>query len=116
METVTTSGITARIIAALKDFPLWLLLGLAISATIYILAFNYIPSFNRLIPTEYPLWFAPRAIIFWSLAGRRFADLVVQFIVAYRAKINARHTFHLTPDRQSMPVASGKAARWLSGA
>jgi hypothetical protein len=94
MEPVTTSGITARIITALKDFPLWLLLGLAISATICVLAFNCIPEFNRSVPTNLAPWFTLGAILFWSLAGCRFAD---RLIAAYRGKIAARHTFHLTP-------------------
>jgi hypothetical protein len=90
MEPVTASGITARIIAALKDFQLWLLLALAI----FFLVTIYIPAVNRSVPTEFAPWFTFGAILFSVLAVCLFAS---RRIAAYREKIAAHHTFHLTP-------------------
>ena len=93
-EPITTiSGAVVSGLTAIKDFPLWLLTGIALS----LIAFLIVPVLSAAVPQEARKWVILGAGAFTILAACRLGSLVISQINSYRTKLAARRTFHLTP-------------------
>ena len=93
-EPVTAiSGAVTKALTAIKDFPLWLLGGIALS----LITFLCVPKLSAAVPQEARPWLTLGAVAAAILTACRLGSLVISHINSYRAKMEARRTFHLTP-------------------
>ena len=92
----TISGAVTKALTAIKDFPLWLLGGIAISLT----TFRSVPELSAAVPQEARPWLTLGAGTATILTACRLGSLIISHINSYRAKVEARRTFHLTPMSQ----------------
>jgi hypothetical protein len=89
----TISGVVTTALTAIKDFPLWLLGGIALS----LIACLSVPKLSAAVPQEARAWVTLGAVAFTILTVFRGGSLVISHINRYRADLEARRTFHLTP-------------------
>jgi hypothetical protein len=87
------AGAITRGLTAIKAFQLWLLTGIALS----LIAFLIVPVLSAAVPQEYRKFVILGAGAFTILAACRLGSQVISQITSYRAKSEARRTFHLTP-------------------
>ena len=92
-EPISTAGAWAKIAGALKEWPLWLLMGIALSLS----AFLILPEFRALAspPARSAVLFATVAV--WILAACRSVTPGVQLWRQLRAESDARIRFVITP-------------------
>jgi hypothetical protein len=101
-EPITTiSGAVASGLTAIKDFPLWLLTGIALS----LIAFLIVPVLSAAVPQEARKWVILGAGAFTILAACRFGSLVISQINSYRAKIGG--STDIPPDANTAPILLG---------
>ena len=97
MEPVsTTTGAWARIADALKDWPFWLCVALALSLTALVLT----PRFYTLLRPTAGTAVQFAAVVAWVLAVCGAAAPIAAAFRAYRAKAEARTKFVVTPIEQ----------------
>jgi hypothetical protein len=91
----TISGAVTHALTAIKDLPLWLLGGIALS----LISFISFPEFGAtvVVPQQMRPWVNLGAITFIVLTACRLGSLVISHINSYRTNLEARRTFHLTP-------------------
>lgn len=96
MEPTSSASQAANILSAVKEWPLWLFAA----ATISLVTILCIPVFDDLVTKETRLWIAVAAVAFGIFFACRFTSIVISDIKSYRASLEARHTFYLTPVAQ----------------
>jgi hypothetical protein len=98
MESVTTSVASqaTRILSAAKEWPLWLFTATALS----LFAVVFLPVFADLVSDQTRRWIAAVATAFGIFAVCRFGSVATANIKTYRAGVETRRTFHLTPIAQ----------------
>jgi hypothetical protein len=89
----SVASLGTKALSVIKDLPLWLLTGIAVSLT----SFLSIPEFRGAVSEKTQTWIAVAAITFAIFAACRFASVSISKIEAYRAGQQAHRTFHLTP-------------------
>jgi hypothetical protein len=92
----TISGVVAKALTAIKEFPLWLLTAIALSLIIFL----SVPKFSAAVPPETRTWITLGAVVATILAASRLGSLIISHINSYRADLEARRTFYLTPIAQ----------------
>jgi hypothetical protein len=90
---ITISGAVTKALTAIKDFPLWLLGGIALS----LITFLSVPELSAAVPQEARTWLTLGAVAATILTVCRLGSLVISHINGNRANLEARRTFHLTP-------------------
>jgi hypothetical protein len=90
---ITISGAVTKALTAIKDFPLWLLGGIALS----LITFLCVPKLSAAVPQETRTWLTLGAVATTILTACRLGSLVISHINSYRADLEARRTFHLSP-------------------
>jgi hypothetical protein len=95
-----TAGATAKTLEVLKDLPLWLLAGLAISAAVLV----KVPS----LPTSARPWVIIAGVVFGVLTAVRGAALLVEWMRSWKKGREERKRFHLTADPQQNFWSSAK--------
>lgn len=104
MEPTSSAGAYAKTLSLIKDLPLWLLTGVALS----LIVFLYVPAFHDLAsPTARP-WVIFAAILFAILALCRFVSVVIAYASTRRAGRELRRTFHLTPIIEQCFISTSK--------
>src|SRR5277367_2759449 len=87
-----SAGTTAKLLEVLKDLPLWLLSGLAISAGVLLL----IPTFAVSVPSVARPWIIVGGVVCAVLALARAIGILIEKIPAWKTAADARRRFHLT--------------------
>jgi hypothetical protein len=92
-EPVTTAGALASITAALKDWPLPLLTAVALTLSV----FSAVPEFRELVslPVAHGILFG--AVAAWIFAGCKAVTPAIRAFHAYRAALEARVRYVVTP-------------------
>jgi hypothetical protein len=92
-EPISTAGAWTKIAGTLKDWPLWLLVGAALSLSVFIL----VPGFAALAspPARTAILFA--ALVAWILTVCRSIPAAVQAWRLWRVDAQARVRFVITP-------------------
>jgi hypothetical protein len=91
--TIAGASAITRALTAIKDFPLWLLTSIAL----FLFACLIVPVLSAAVPQEDQKFVTLGAGAFTILAMGRLGSLVISHINRYRADLEARRTFHLTP-------------------
>src|SRR5215467_12267725 len=86
-----SAGSTAKILEVLKDIPLWLLTGLALSASVLLL-----PAVSKMLPPVARPWLVLCGVVFGVLAVARAMSALLKAIPLWRASADARRKFHIT--------------------
>jgi hypothetical protein len=89
----TATSLGTKALSVIKDLPLWLLTGIALSLA----AFLSIPEFCGAVSEDTRTWLAVAATAFAIFAGCRFVSVIISLIGRYRSTLEAQRTFHLTP-------------------
>src|SRR5258708_2929482 len=100
------AGATAKVLEVVKDLPLWLLTGLALSAG----GLLWVPWFAPSVPALARPWIMMAGVVCGILAGVRAIALLIEKIPAWRASADARRRFHLTGEPQQSFWSSAKQA------
>ena len=92
-EPISTAGAWTKIADTLKEWPLWLLVGGALSLSVFLV----VPQFGALVspPTRSGVLFA--AVVAWILTVCRSVTPAVQAWRLWRAEARARIRFVITP-------------------
>lgn len=85
---VTTTSALASIAAALKDWPLSLFAAVALTLSV----FSAVPEFRELVSLR-----VARAVAAWIFAGCRAVTPAIRAFHAYRAALEARVHYVITP-------------------
>jgi hypothetical protein len=101
-----SAGTTAKLLEVLKDLPLWLLSGLAISAGVLLL----IPTFAVSVPSVARPWIIVGGVVCAVLALVRAIGILIEKIPAWKTAADARRRFHLTAVPQQSHWSSAKQA------
>ncbi|MBZ5493867.1 MAG: hypothetical protein LAO76_23350 [Acidobacteriia bacterium] len=101
-----SAGTTAKILEILKDLPLWLLFGLAISAGALLL----FPGIAASVPATARPWIIVGGVVFAALAVARGIGILIHEIPAWKASAEARRRFHLIAIPQQSHWSSSKQA------
>jgi hypothetical protein len=99
-------GTTAKVLEVLKDLPLWLLTGLAVSAGVLLL----IPAFAASVPGVARPWIIVAGVVFGVLAVARAIGALIQKLPAWKSSADRRRGFHLTAIPQQSHWSSAKQA------
>jgi hypothetical protein len=100
------AGATAKVLEVVKDLPLWLLTGLALSAG----GLLWVPWFAPSVPALARPWIMMAGVVCGILAGVRAIALLIEKIPAWRASADARRRFHTTGEPQQSFWSSAKQA------
>lgn len=84
----------AKILSALKDLPLWILVALAAVANVLF----FIPVVKGQLPKEFGPWLLVAVVLSNILAISRGISVVVNMGYNFRAARIARRTLHLSPE------------------
>jgi len=98
-----SAGAATKALEVLKDIPLWLLSGLAISAGILL-------SIPGLISVPARPWVVSAGVVFGVLAVARAVAMLFDRIPTWRKAREERRRFHLTADPQQSFWSSSKQA------
>jgi hypothetical protein len=99
----TKQGI--HLLAAIRDFPLWLLAGCAISFGVFL-----VPPLDSVLPGEAKSWIIVGAVFSTAFTILRALALAPQALRAWRAQVEARKRFHMTPNPQRCFWGAGRQA------
>ncbi len=91
-----TTGTWAKIAAALKDWPLWLFVAVALSLTVFAL----VPEFRQLASPAAGSGVLFAAIVAWIFVVCRAVTPIVHAFHAYRTASEARVKYVITPIEQ----------------
>jgi hypothetical protein len=100
------AGIATKALEVVKDLPLWLLTGLAISAGVLL----FLPAVALSIPAIARPWILCTGVVFGVLAASRGIAVLIQAVPSWRASADARRRFHLTGVPQESHWSSAKQA------
>jgi hypothetical protein len=100
------AGIATKALEVVKDLPLWLLTGLAVSAGILL----FLPAVAPSIPPVARPWILGTGVVFGVLAASRGIAVVIHGVPSWRASADARRRFHLTGVPQQSHWSSAKQA------
>lgn len=92
-DPINTTGVAAKVGDAVKNWPLWLLVAVALGLTTLAL----VPAFRALVPAPYAplLWFA--ALMAWIVVGTKSASHLPAWWSAREAQRAAQMKFVATP-------------------
>jgi hypothetical protein len=92
MEPVSATSAWIKVLIAIRDFPLWVLVAAALSLTIFV----YVPNFNELVSpaTNNAISFA--AIVAWIFAGARGSVSLIEIVRSHRDSREANRRFYVT--------------------
>ncbi len=104
MTTANNVGGYAKTLAILKDLPLWLLIGIALAAGIFI----YFPNLSGAMPQSQRQLIVFVTVLFAILAICRFCDILVSYFIGYRTHLKTHKKFHLTPVVEQSFISAAK--------
>jgi hypothetical protein len=84
----------SKVVAVIKDLPLWLLGGIAASA----IALLLVPSITRQLPDPFHPWLVIVAVVSGTLTIFRLISVTHGKLMERLASQSKRRTFHITPD------------------
>jgi hypothetical protein len=93
IDPINTTGTFAKIATAVRDFPLWLLSGLAMSATVFL----GVPIFRNLVSPTVDIIVLLGAVVLWILAVARGIEPSAHAIKSYVRQREAKRVFVATP-------------------
>jgi|GEM_PF-1965373 len=97
------AGTATKALEVLKDLPLWLLVGVAVSAGVLL----WVPG---LLPNSVRPWIVIVAITFAILAGARASAMLIEKIPVWKKARDERRRFHVTPEPQQSFWSSSEQA------
>jgi hypothetical protein len=86
----TISGAIAKALSAIKDFPLWFLIAIALS----LIVFLSVPEFSGAVSQEARTWVTVAAVTAVIFAVSRFGSVVASHLNSYRAAAKTRRNVH----------------------
>ncbi len=87
------AGAFAKFFDTLKNWPLWLLVGIALCLTVLVA----IPAFHAIVPPRFAAWVLFATLAAWILAAARTVSLLPDLLAARRAARTAATKFVITP-------------------
>ena len=100
------AGIATKALEVVKDLPLWLLTGLAVSAGILL----FLPGVAPSIPGVARPWILITGVVAAVLAASRGIAVLIHAVPSWRASADARRKFHLTGVPQQSHWSTAKQA------
>src|SRR5262252_1332723 len=83
----------AKVLGALKDWPLWLFVAVAASLTVFV----SVPDFRALASSSANTGLVFATVVAWIFVAARAASPIVRAVQAYRSAREARIKFVPTP-------------------
>jgi hypothetical protein len=105
----SAASLGAKALSVIKDLPLWLLAGIALSLA----TFLSISKFRGAVSEETQTWITVAAITSAIFTVSRFAGVIISKIKAYRAGLEAPY-ISSDANNAPMPLGSSAAEGWNS--
>jgi hypothetical protein len=100
----TISGAITKALSAIKDFPLWFLIAIALS----LIVFLSVPEFSGAVSQEARTWITVAAVTAVIFAVSRFGSVVTSHFNSYRAEAKTRRNVREERIRRPLLAEAGK--------